>query len=153
MHSRVATNVAVTFARSGPSWGHFALLPTHSLPARSTSCSLVLNTACEALGLGDGHGEWEGEGQGEEAELAKSSSDDWREAGLARRQRGLHHSFCVERCMSFLALCSLRAERRVDKVTLWPECEANRGVCVSVCVLPRARALGLLEETVRVTMR
>lgn len=62
------------------------------------------------LGLGDGHGEWEGEGQGEEAELAQSSSDEWQAAGLARRQRGLHHSFWVEHCMSFLALCSLRAE-------------------------------------------
>lgn len=62
------------------------------------------------LGLGEGHGEREGEGHGEEAVLAKSSSDELRTTGLARRQRGLHHSLWVERCMSFLALCSLRAE-------------------------------------------
>ncbi|KAG7239177.1 hypothetical protein INR49_029928 [Caranx melampygus] len=60
---------------------------------KSTSCSLVLNGVCEILCLGEGQGEYEGEGQGEEAELAKSSSDEWRAAGLARRQRGLHHSF------------------------------------------------------------
>lgn len=46
--------------------------------------------------------------------------------------------------MSFLALCSLRAERRVDKATLWPECEANRGVCECVCPTEgqSVRALG-----------
>lgn len=70
------------------------------------------------LCLGEGHGEWEGEGQGEVAGLAKSSSDEFRVAGLARRQRGLHHSLWVERCMSFLALCSLRAEWDSTKVKL-----------------------------------
>lgn len=58
------------------------LLPTHSLPARSTNCSLVLMGGCVMLGRGEGHGEW----HGEEAGL-----DEREEAAL--RQRGLHHSF------------------------------------------------------------
>lgn len=130
----------------------FSFLPTHSLPARSTSCSLVRNTAWELLGRGEGHGEGdgEGEGQGEETALAKSSSDDWfKEAGLARLQRGLHHSLGVElRRMSLLALCSLRAEGEAGI----KQVETSGGGGVGG-VLPSASALGLLEETVRVTMR
>lgn len=106
------------------------VLPTHSLPARSTSCSLVMNGSWEMLGLGEGHGEREGDRQGEEAVLPKSSSEELRAAGLARRQRGLHHSFWAECCMSFLALCSLRAEWRSN---------VRKAGMGSVCGYARAR--------------
>lgn len=65
---------------------HCILLPTHSLPARSTNCSLVLMGGCVMPGRGEGHGEWQGEWHGEEAGL-----DVREEAALL--QRGLHHSF------------------------------------------------------------
>lgn len=67
------------------------------------------------LCLGEGQGERDGVEQGEDAGLAEVSSAEWWAARLARRQRGLHHSFWVERRMSILALCSLRAEGKERK--------------------------------------
>lgn len=81
---------------------HCILLPTHSLPARSTNCSLVLMGGCVMLGRGEGHGEWQGEWHGEEAGL-----EEREEADL--RQRGLHHSFWDTRWTSCLAFCRRRA--------------------------------------------
>lgn len=91
--------------------GQSMLLPTHSLPARSTSCSLVLRGACVMLGRGEGHGEWQGEWHGEEAGL-----EEREEAAL--RQRGLHHSFWDTRWTSCLAFWSLRAAAQIDH-TVW----------------------------------
>lgn len=145
---------SVPMTASSKSLSFEAVLPTHSLPARSTSCSLVLNEVCDTLVLGEGQGEWEGDGQGEVAGLAKSSSDELPAARLARRQRGLHHSLWVERCMSFLALCSLRAEWNSTKVKkVLKAGKYGSQVSCKQSISPRASALGLLEEMVRVTMR
>lgn len=93
-------------------------LPAHSLPARSTSWSFVLNGVWVMLCLGEGQGERDGVEQGEDVGLAEVSSAEWWAARLARRQRGLHHSFWVERRMSILALCSLRADWKSERVTM-----------------------------------